>query len=166
MSQVDHDQAGHSAAEQRPRPIDLAGLPGQVGRHLGHSRWHEVTQDQVNRFANATGDHQWIHVDPQRAAEGPFGRTIAHGYLTLSLGPALLEEILLFTDAPLVVNYGLDRVRFPAPLPVGERLRLGVECAAAESFQGGVQVTLRLTFEVENQRKPACVADVVFRYYG
>ncbi len=147
----------------------MADLPGLVGQHLGWSPWHEVTQEQVNLFADATGDHQWIHVDPERAREGPFGAPVAHGYLTLSLGTALLPEVVTVDDARLWVNYGCNRVRFPAPVRVGERLRLGVELASCDEVTGGSQVALDLTFEIEGQpppAKPACVAQGVFRLYA
>jgi acyl dehydratase len=144
--------------------LTLAELRDRAGQHLGTSAWHEVTQEQVNLFADATGDHQWIHVDPARAADGPYGRTIAHGYLTLALGPALLWEVLEVTDASITVNYGLNRVRFPAPLPVGSRVRADITCAAVEEVTGGLQATLALTFECEGGGKPVCVAEVLFRY--
>ncbi|HWB72801.1 MAG TPA: MaoC family dehydratase [Egibacteraceae bacterium] len=157
---------GGGEGAERPLVLTVVELPAQVGRHLGYSGWHEVTQEQVDQFAEATGDHQWIHVDPERAASGPFGRTIAHGYLTLSLVPALLDEVLRIKDARLIVNYGLNRVRFPAPVPVGERVRLAVECTSASVFESGVQVMLLMTFEVTGQTKPACIADAVFRFYA
>ncbi len=141
------------------------GLLTRVGEHLGHSEWHEITQDQVNRFADATGDHQWIHVDVERAEAGPFGGPIAHGYLTLSLAPSFLSEILTVTGVAMGVNYGLNRLRFPAPVPVGSRLRAGAELVGAERIPGGAQVTLGVTFEVEGASKPSCVAEIIFRYY-
>jgi acyl dehydratase len=144
--------------------LTLAELRDRAGQHLGTSAWHEVTQEQVNLFADATGDHRWIHVGPARAAAGPYGRTIAHGYLTLALGPALLWEVLEVTDASITVNYGLNRVRFPAPLPVGSRVRADIACAAVEEVTGGLQATLALTFECEGGGKPVCVAEVLFRY--
>jgi acyl dehydratase len=144
--------------------LTLAELKARSGQHLGTSSWHEVTQEQVNLFADATGDHQWIHVDPERAVTGPYGRTIAHGYLTLALGPALLWEVLEVSDASITVNYGLNRVRFPAPLPVGSRVRADITCAAVEEVTGGLQATLALTFEREGGGKPVCVAEVLFRY--
>jgi len=140
-------------------------LPTLAGRHLGQSPWHEVTQEQVNLFADATGDHQWIHTDPERAATGPFSRTIAHGYLTLSMAPALLDEILRVDGLAAVVNYGLGKVRFPAPVPVGSRVRMSADCAAVLEVSGGYQLTLALTFEREGHPKPACVAEILFRYY-
>jgi len=143
----------------------IDGLLARVGEHLGHSEWHEITQDQVNRFADATGDHQWIHVDLERAGKGPFGGPIAHGYLTLSLAPWLLSEILSVEGVAMGINYGINRLRFPAPVPVGSRLRAGAELAAAERIPGGAQVSLAVTFEVEGATKPSCVAEIIFRYY-
>ena len=137
-----------------------------IGTHLGHSSGHRVTQERVDLFAEATGDHQWIHVDPGRAAAGPFGGTIAHGYLTLSLGPVLLHDIVTWENIRMGVNYGLNKVRFPSPVPVGATLRLGAELVGAEQLgDGGVQATLELTFEVEGSPKPACVAELLLRYY-
>ncbi|HXW81616.1 MAG TPA: MaoC family dehydratase [Acidimicrobiales bacterium] len=146
--------------------IDLDGLRAKVGSHLGYSSWHTITQDEVNLFADATNDHQWIHVDPERAKAGPFGTTIAHGYLTLSLATSLLAEILAVEGPRFSVNYGLNRVRFPSPVPVGSNLRAGATLEALDDFEGGAQATLKLTFEVEGAAKPSCVADVVFRYYN
>ena len=144
--------------------LTLDELRGYAGKQLGSSDWHEVTQDQVNLFADATGDHQWIHVDPGRAAAGPFGGTIAHGFLTLSLASMLLWEVLEVSDASVTVNYGLNRVRFPAPLPVGSRIRADVSCVAVEEVSGGLQATLALTFEREGGGKPVCVAELLLRY--
>jgi acyl dehydratase len=144
--------------------IELNALRERVGSHLGYSGWREVTQEQVDRFADATGDHQWIHVDPARAAAGPFGRTIAHGYLTLSLGPVLLAEVLTVSGISYAINYGLNRVRFPAPVPVGSRVRLGVELASLEDVAGGASAVFTFTFEVEGQPKPACVAETLYRF--
>jgi len=145
--------------------ITLADLPSMIGKHLGHSDWHTIDQDQINRFADATGDHQWIHVDAERAKAGPFGTTIGHGYLTLSLVPIFVFQLLKVDGAKLVVNYGLNKVRFPAPVPAGSRVRMGAEVAGVEPVGGGVQVTLSASFEIENQPKPACVAEILFRYY-
>ena len=145
--------------------ISLADLPGMIGKHLGHSGWHTIDQEQINRFADATGDHQWIHVDVERAKSGPFGTTIGHGYLTLSLVPIFVFQLLKVEGAKLVVNYGLNKVRFPAPVPAGSRVRMGAEVAAVEPVGGGVQVTLSASFEIEGQPKPACVAEILFRYY-
>ena len=136
------------------------------GTHLGYSDWHLIDQERVNRFADATDDHQWIHVDPARAAEGPFGGTIAHGYLTLSLAPVLLHDVLHVEGMRLGVNYGCNKVRFPSPVKVGSNLRLGAEVADVEDVEGGVQVTLDLVLETEGAPKPSCVAQVVYRYFG
>ena len=148
-----------------PVRIALDDLPAHAGRHLGTSAWREVTQEAIRQFADATGDHQWIHVDEERAKAGPFGRTVAHGYLTLSLAPALLWEILDVEGASVTVNYGLGKVRFPAPVPAGSRVRLAAELVAAEPFDGGVQVRLQAVFELEGHDKPCCVAEILFRYY-
>jgi acyl dehydratase len=136
-----------------------------VGQHLGYSEWHVVDQATINLFADATGDHQWIHVDPERAAGGPFGRPIAHGYLTLSLVPVYLGEVLQVTGMSMGVNYGCNKVRFPAPVPVDSRLRVGVAVAEVENVTGGVQAVLDVTMEVEGADKPSCVAQVVYRYF-
>ena len=145
--------------------IDITDLPSKVGEHIGYSRWHTVTQEQVNLFADATGDHQWIHVDPERAKSGPFGGPIAHGFLTLALVPALLPEVLAVSGITMGVNYGTNKVRFPSPVPVGSELRLGATVAAVEEVQTGVQVTLDVVLEVKDAPKPSCAAQVVFRYY-
>jgi acyl dehydratase len=141
-------------------------LKTKVGDALGYSDWIEITQERVNQFADATGDHQWIHVDPERAKAGPFGGTIAHGYLTLSLAPALLGSVVRVEGISMGVNYGLNKLRFPAPVPVGSKLRLGATLAAVEDIAGGAQVTMDLTFEVQGTDKPACVAQAVYRYYA
>jgi acyl dehydratase len=145
---------------------DIAGLKGQVGEHLGYTEWREIDQDRVNLFADATDDHQWIHVDAERSASGPFGGTIAHGYLTLSLAAPLMSELIEVEGVSMGINYGLDRVRFPAPVPVGSRIRAGGEIAEVTDVPGGVQAKLVITFEVEGGEKPACVAEVLVRYYG
>jgi acyl dehydratase len=136
-----------------------------VGTHLGYSDWETIDQDRVNLFADATGDHQWIHVDPERAKDGPFGVAIAHGYLTLSLAPVLLNKVLSVEGMKFGVNYGCNKVRFPSPVPVGSDLRLGAEVASVDDVEGGVQVTYDLTLEVKDALKPSCVAQVVYRYY-
>jgi acyl dehydratase len=136
-----------------------------VGQQLGYSEWHRIDQEQINLFADATGDHQWIHVDPERAKSGPFGKAIAHGYLTLALGPTLLGDVLVVEGASMGINYGCNKVRFPAPVPVDSNLRLGVTLASAEDVTGGVQVALDFTFEIEGSAKPGCVAQVVYRYF-
>ena len=144
----------------------IEGLKAKVGDHLGYSDWHEVTQDQVNLFADATGDHQWIHIDPERAAkESPFGGPIAHGYLTISLAPLLLPQVVQVRGISMGVNYGINKLRFPSPVPVGGKLRAGASLVDVEDIAGGAQVTMDVTFEVEGKDKPACVAQVVYRYY-
>jgi acyl dehydratase len=145
--------------------VDIDDLPSLAGQHLGSSSWHRITQDQVDRFAEATGDRQWIHVDRHRARTGPFNGTIAHGYLTLSLGPALLDEVIDVVGATRVINYGLNKVRFPAPVTTGSRVRLGAELREVNEVPGGVQAALELTFAVEGLEKPACVAEALFRFY-
>jgi acyl dehydratase len=143
----------------------LGELKARTGQVLGTSSWHEITQERVNRFADATGDHQWIHTDPERAGNGPFGVPIAHGYLTLSLAPRLLAEIVDVSGAAQVINYGANRLRFPAPLPVGSRVRLSARCVSVEGVSGGLQAVLGLTFEREGSAKPVCVAEIVFRFH-
>jgi acyl dehydratase len=140
-------------------------LKSLVGEHLGYSPYVEITQEQVNTFADATGDHQWIHVDPVRAKAGPFGGPIAHGYLTLSLGPMLAPQIFAVSGVAMGVNYGAGKIRFPSPVPVGSKLRLGVTLAAVDDIDGGAQVTQQFVFEIEGAAKPSCVAEVIFRYY-
>ena len=141
-------------------------LLAAVGKHLGHSEWLQITQDRVDLFAEATGDHQWIHVDPKRAASGPFGGTIAHGYLTLSLVNFFLPQIVEVRGISMGVNYGADRLRFPAPVKVGSRVRGGGELVGAEQTKdGGVQATIRVTVEIEGSERPACVVDTISRYY-
>jgi acyl dehydratase len=148
-----------------PRRVNLRQLPALAGQPLGHSRWHDVTQDEVDRFATLTGDEQWIHVDPARACASGFGTTIAHGYFTLSLSTAFLDDVVRVEGAGMVLNYGSNRVRYPAPLPVGSRLRAAIEVASVEEVAGGLQVVYRLTYEADGVAKPVCVADIVFRYY-
>jgi acyl dehydratase len=135
-----------------------------VGDRFGPSSWIEVTQDKIDRFADATGDHQWIHVDPERAKEGPFGTTIAHGYLTLSLLPVASYEVVP-RQGRMGINYGVNRVRFPAPVPVGSRVRVSFEVNEVQEIDGGGQVTMTATVEREGGEKPVCVAEVVFRHY-
>jgi len=135
------------------------------GQDLGWSDWHGIDQERVNLFADATGDHQWIHVDPERAAAGPFGGTIAHGYLTLSLIPAILHEVVSVRGFKFGVNYGCNKVRFPSPVKVGSKLRLGAVVGTVEDVgPGAVQVVLDVTIETEGADKPSCVAQVVYRY--
>jgi len=149
-----------------PRHVDLGDLPGLAGQHLGWSAWHDITQEDVSGYAALTGDEQWIHVDRARAAAGPFGATVAHGFFTLGRFTGLLAEILVVDGARTVLNYGLNRVRFPAPARVGGRLRMGLAINAVEELDDSVQVLYGATFEVEGQVKPVCVAEVIFRYYG
>ena len=144
----------------------MAEVPGLVGTELGSSDWHEVTQEHVDLFADATGDHQWIHVDPERAKSGPFGGPIAHGYLTLSLAPVLLGEVVVTEGVSMGVNYGLNKLRFPSPVPVGKRLRMGAQLKEVTDIAGGAQSVYELTFEVEGQDKPVCVAEAVYRMYA
>jgi len=143
----------------------IEGLKSAVGEHLGYSDYMEITQERVNQFAEATGDHQWIHVDVERAKSGPFGGPIAHGYLTLSLGPALYPTVVRIEGFSMGVNYGANKVRFPSPVPVGARLRLGVKLLQVEEIAGGVQTTMEFTFECEGAPKPSCVAEIIFRSY-
>ncbi len=141
-------------------------LAKAVGEQLGYSEWREIDQDRVNGFADATDDHQWIHVDPERAKAGPFGTTIAHGFLTLSLVPALAGAVYRVDGVRMGINYGLDKVRFPAPMPVGGRVRAGVELLSADpTSDGGTQVKCRVTIEREGGDKPVCVAETLSRFY-
>lgn len=135
-----------------------------VGRHLGYSEWLEVTQERVDLFADATGDHQWIHVDPERAKDGPFGGPIAHGYLTMSLSNYFLPQVVDVRGFSAGVNYGANKVRFPAPVLVGSRVRAGVELVEVDEVTGGIQTTMRITIEVEGSDKPACVIEALSRF--
>jgi acyl dehydratase len=144
----------------------IDGLKAKQGEHLGYSDWLEITQERVNEFAEATGDHQWIHVDPERAKAGPFGGPIAHGYLTISLAPMLLPQVMRVEGIQMGVNYGINKLRFPSPVPVGSKLRVGASLADVTDIEGGAQVTVDLTFEVEGKDKPSCVAQAVYRYYA
>ena len=143
----------------------IAGLKELVGQHLGYSDELEITQERVNTFADATGDHQWIHVDVEKAKSGPFGGPIAHGYLTLSLGPYLYPQVVQITGFSMGVNYGANKVRFPSPVMVGSKLRLGVKLLEVDDIAGGVQMVLEFTFECEGASKPSCVAEIIFRSY-
>lgn len=140
-------------------------LKGAVGTHLGYSEWWEITQDRVNAFADATDDHQFIHVDPERAARTPFGGPVAHGFLTLSMAVPLVAQIIRVEGIEMAVNYGVNKVRFPAPVPVGSRLRAGASLMSVEDVPGGVQSVVDVTFEIEGGAKPVCVAQTVSRYY-
>jgi acyl dehydratase len=139
----------------------VAELEEAVGTHLGHSEWHTVNQDQIDAFAAATGDHQWIHVDPAKAAEGPFGSTVAHGFLTLSLVPMLTWQVYKVDGVTMAVNYGADKLRFPSPVPVGSRVRAGVELTSVTPNKLGYQIATRVTIELDGSDKPACVADML-----
>lgn len=137
----------------------------EVGNHLGYSSYLTISQERVNQFAEATGDFQWIHIDVERAKTGPFGGPIAHGYLTLSLGPVLLPEIFAVSGISMGVNYGANKVRFMSPVPVGAQLRAGAKLMNVDEIAGGAQVTLEIVFECEGAAKPSCVAEVILRYY-
>ena len=144
-----------------------AGLKALAATDLGHTEWLEVTQDRVNLFAEATDDHQWIHVDAERAADGPFGGTIAHGYLTLSLIIPLFTELLTINGVTMSVNYGLNKVRFPSPVRVGAKIRLHGAVAAVTDVKGdGVEMLIDFTVEIDGGDKPACVAQAVLRHYA
>jgi acyl dehydratase len=145
----------------------LDSLKALVGTELGRSRWFEVGQDRIATFADATDDHQWIHIDPDRAArESPYRTTVAHGFLTLSLLPSMLADVLVMVDAKLVVNYGLNKVRFPAPVPAGSRVRGAIVLAALDEEAGSSQLTLAVTVEREGGTKPVCVAEFLVRRYA
>jgi acyl dehydratase len=141
-----------------------AELKAAVGKHLGHSDWLRIDQQRIDGFADATGDHQWIHVDPERARSGPFGCTIAHGYLTLSITNCFLPDLVRVPGAKLGINYGANKLRFPAPVKVGSRVRCAAEVLEASDVPGGVQVVTRLTVEIEGSEKPACVVESITRY--
>ena len=143
----------------------LADLASRVGQEIGASDWLTIDQQRIDHFAQATGDHQWIHVDPARAAAGPFGATIAHGYLTLSLVPHFFESGFAIDDVKMGVNYGLNRVRFPTPVRVGSRLRAHFKLLRFEPLEGGAQLTVEVTVELEGSAKPACVAETVSRRF-
>jgi acyl dehydratase len=145
------------------RTVQFEELESLVGEELGASDWQEITQERVNAFADVTGDHQWIHVDPERAASGPFGGTIAHGYLTLSLLPALMSEVWRVEGVRMSINYGLNRVRFPSPVRVGSRVRVVGRLKEISPVDGGVQGVVEATVEIEGGAKPAAVAETVFR---
>jgi acyl dehydratase len=148
-------------------PVIANGIEGvqalPLGEELGQSELYEITQEAVEKFADATGDHQWIHVDPERAKDGPFGTTIAHGYLTLALVPRLLPQILRITGFGMVLNYGCERVRFPSPVPVGSKVRATAVLDAVKEVPGGLQLTVTMTFTVEGAAKPACVVTLLTR---
>ncbi|MEP5764042.1 MAG: MaoC family dehydratase [Halieaceae bacterium] len=142
-----------------------AALLEAVGEQLGPTEWLDMGQQRIDLFADATGDHQWIHVDPEQAKDGPFGRTIAHGYLTLSLANLFLPQLMVVENVAMGVNYGCDRVRFPAPVPVGSRIRGVGEVISAEEVKGGIQVVVRIIVELEDSDRPACSVDTISRFY-
>ena len=146
--------------------VDYADVAGLAGTDLGHTEWFEITQDRVNLFADATDDHQWIHVDPARAAEGPFGGPIAHGFLTLSLAVKFWSELFDVTGVTTRVNYGLDKVRFVSPVPVGARVRMTAVIAEVTEVRGGYQFAVDQTIEIEGAEKPAVVARGLYRFYA
>jgi acyl dehydratase len=139
-------------------------LKDAVGQHLGFTDWLVVDQDRINRFADATGDHQWIHVDVEKAKDGPFGAPIAHGYLTLSLTNLFLPQLITVENISMGINYGVNKVRFPSPVVVGSRIRGGAEIDAVDEVAGGVQVIIKITVEIEGSAKPACIVENVTRY--
>ena len=144
----------------------LEELKAAEGEELGVSGWHQVGQEDIDAFADVTGDHQWIHVDPERAKETPFGGTIAHGYYTLSLAPKLTDEILEMEGFAFAINYGLNKVRFPAPLKEGAHYRLAPQVLSAAEMEGGLEVIFKCVIEIKDEPKPACVAECVFRMLG
>ncbi len=145
--------------------VSISELPGCVGRSLGPTDWLSIEQDRIDQFAQATEDHQWIHVDPVQAADGPFGTTIAHGYLTLALVNKFLPELITVTESSMGVNYGCEKVRFPSPVKVNSNLRGVGEILAVLPVGEGQQVTIRVTVEIEGEDRPACVVDTVSRFY-
>jgi acyl dehydratase len=150
-----------------PREVALTELKSLVGQDIGDSPWHDVTQNEINAFADATHDHQWIHVDIERAKkDSPFGGPIAHGYYTLSIVPYLIEQIWIITGISAALNYGLNRLRFPAPVPIGKRVRLHMKLNEATDIPGGIQITVALTIYVEGATKPSLIAEGLYRYYA
>jgi acyl dehydratase len=157
------------APDKTPGPLVIDGLDGlreRAGTELGVSGWVTIDQESVNTFACLTGDGQWIHVDPERAKDGPFGATIAHGFLTLGRSTGLLWDVAVVSGVGVILNYGLNKVRFPAPVKVGSRLRMHVSLAEVTEIAGGVETVYHLVYECEGQAKPPCVADLVWRYYA
>ena len=155
-----------TASKENGLVTDMAGLPESAGRHIGYTDWKEMTQEIVNQFADATDDHQFIHVDPEKAEQTPFGGTIAHGFLSLALLAPVTMQLINVTDAKFGLNYGLDRVRFPAPLPVGKQWRGGAEIVEVSEIPGVLQIKSKITIEVKDQEKPAVVAEFLSRVYG
>jgi acyl dehydratase len=151
-----------------PRTLTIDELKAMKGKEIGTSEWHLVTQEEINKFADATHDHQWIHVDPERAKkESPFGGPIAHGYYTLSLAPSLMEQIVAVQGIRMGINYGLNKLRYPGPVRIGKRVRLKATLVDLEDIANGAgaQATVGMTFEVEGESKPGCVAEALYRYY-
>ncbi|MEU0948702.1 MaoC family dehydratase [Streptomyces canus] len=142
---------------------NIEELSEAVGERLGYSSWHTITQRQIDQFAEATGDRQWIHIDPEKAAGGPFGRTIAHGYLTLSMLPMLVWEVYRVEGLDMTVNYGVNKVRFPSPVPVASQVRAGVELVSLDRFESHAQALIRVSVERQGQAKPVCVAETLSR---
>jgi acyl dehydratase len=159
------EAAGAMAADALTRITHLGSLAARVGQEIAVSDWITVDQTMIDKFADATGDHQWIHVDAERAAEGPFGKTIAHGFLTLSLLPLMAASALQIDDVRMGINYGLNRVRFPAPVPVGSRLRGHFKLLAYEPIAGGAQITMEVTMQRDGGDKPVCVAESLARRF-
>jgi acyl dehydratase len=158
-----------TATRATGEPVTIQGVDGlhaRVGTELGVSDWVLVEQDRVNTFAVLTGDEQWIHVDTERAASGPYGVTVQHGFLTLGMSTGLLFTMFTVSDVSVILNYGLNKVRFMAPLKVGSRFRMRATLAEDQLLEGGIQVVFHLVYEVEDEAKPCCVADLVFRYYS
>jgi len=146
--------------------LDIHTLRDRVGQQIASGDWLTITQERITQFADATGDHQWIHVDPARAAnESPFKTTIAHGFLTLSLMSTLIRDAIQFTGLRMAINYGLNRVRFVSPVPAGARIRAQIACGAVEEVSGGYQIVWNITIEREGESKPCCVAEWLVRYY-
>src|SRR5947209_972334 len=142
----------------------IAEVKAAEGKHLGYSEWLEITQDRIDKFAEATGDYQWIHVDVERAKDGPFGATIAHGYLTLSLASFFLPQIATYEGFSMAINYGVDKVRFVAPVLVGKRIRAGAELMDVTDVKGGIQTKVLITIEIEGEERPACVIESLSRW--
>jgi acyl dehydratase len=158
MSATEPDPAGFKT--------DLAALAAREGEHVGHTGWRTLTQEQVSLFADLTEDHNPVHINPEHAKTTPFGTTIVHGYFTVAMLAAFLQELIMVKGASLSVNYGIDRLRFPSPVPVGARFRCGAEIAKVTEINGGVQMTVVATVEVEGAPKPALVAECLFRHYA
>ncbi|NMM86342.1 enoyl-CoA hydratase [Rhodococcus sp. SRB_17] len=152
--------------ELKPKTVALCDMPELAGANLGTSDYTQITQQQINLFADATNDHQWLHVDPERAKDGPFGTTIAHGFLTLSYAPSLFFTLLDVSGTDQVINCGIDKARFTAPVPVDSHLALSADITTVEPCRGGYQVKAELTFSVENSERPVCVAEMIVRYLG